>query len=41
VTAWTAIVVLFALVTDFGILHPLREWLDRWRSAGLPFGVKR
>lgn len=34
VTAWTVIVAVFALVTDYGILHPLREGLERWRSAG-------
>lgn len=41
VTAWTAIVIVFALVSDFGILHPLREWIERWRSAGLPWGMRR
>lgn len=41
VTAWTLLVVLFALATDYGLLHPLREGLERWRSAGLPWGIKR
>lgn len=41
VTAWTALVVVFALATDYGVLQPLREGLERWRSAGLPWGVKR
>jgi NitT/TauT family transport system permease protein len=41
VTAWILITVGFALVSDYGILHPLREAIERWRSAGLPWGVKR
>lgn len=41
VTAWTALVAIFALTTDYGFLHPLREAVERWRSAGLPWGVKR
>ncbi|MDJ1160268.1 ABC transporter permease [Chelatococcus sp. SYSU_G07232] len=41
VTAWTTLVVAFALATDYGLLTPLRERLERWRSAGLPWGVKR
>jgi NitT/TauT family transport system permease protein len=41
VTAWILITVGFALISDYGILHPLREAIERWRSAGLPWGVKR
>jgi NitT/TauT family transport system permease protein len=41
VTAWILITVGFALVSDYGILHPLREAVERWRGAGLPWGVKR
>ena len=41
VTAWILITVGFALISDYGILHPLREAVERWRSAGLPWGVKR
>ncbi len=36
VTAWTVIVATFALITDYGILHPLRESLESWRRAGQP-----
>jgi NitT/TauT family transport system permease protein len=36
VTAWTVIVAIFALLTDYGILHPLRECFESWRRAGLP-----
>jgi NitT/TauT family transport system permease protein len=41
VTAWIVITVGFALISDYAVLHPLREALERWRSAGLPWGVKR
>jgi len=41
VTAWIVVTVIFALISDFGILHPLREAVERWRSASLPWGVKR
>lgn len=41
VTAWIVVTVMFALISDFGILHPLREAVERWRSASLPWGVKR
>jgi NitT/TauT family transport system permease protein len=34
-------VVVFALVTEYVFLQPLRDWLERWREAGLPWGVKR
>ena len=41
VSAWLAITVALALLTDYGLLHLLREALERWRAAGLPWGVKR
>jgi len=41
VTAWIVVTVIFALISDFGILHPIREAVERWRSASLPWGVKR
>lgn len=41
VTAWIVITVIFALISDYGILHPLREAVQRWRTAGLPWGIKR
>lgn len=34
VMAWTVIVAVFALITDYGILYPLRACLDGWRRAG-------
>ena len=41
VTAWLAITVMLALFLDYGVLHLLREGLERWRAAGQPWGVKR
>lgn len=41
VTAWLAVTVVLALATDYGLLHLVREMVERWRSAGLPWGVKR
>jgi NitT/TauT family transport system permease protein len=34
-------VVGFALLTEYVLLHPLHDRLERWREAGLPWGVKR
>lgn len=41
VTAWILLVVAFALITEYAVLNPVREITERWRSAGLPWGVKR
>lgn len=41
VMALIVAVVIFALITEYALLHPLRDWLERWREAGLPWGVKR
>lgn len=41
VTGWIVVVVIFALISDYAILHPAREAIERWRSAGLPWGVRR
>ncbi|MGV6875618.1 ABC transporter permease [Pseudochelatococcus sp. B33] len=41
VTAWILLAVAFALITEYGVLNPVREMTERWRSAGLPWGVKR
>ena len=41
VMALIVIVVIFAMVTEYVFLHPLRDRLERWREAGLPWGVKR
>jgi len=41
VMALIVAVVAFALFTEYALLHPVRDRLERWRSAGLPWGVKR
>ena len=41
VMALIVVVVAFALITEYVLLHPLRDRLERWREAGLPWGVKR
>jgi NitT/TauT family transport system permease protein len=41
VMALIVTVVVFALVTEYVLLHPLHDRLERWREAGLPWGVKR
>lgn len=41
VMAWIVLVVAFALISEYGVLNPIREMTERWRSAGLPWGVKR
>jgi NitT/TauT family transport system permease protein len=41
VMALIVAVVAFALITEYALLHPLRDRLECWREAGLPWGVKR
>jgi NitT/TauT family transport system permease protein len=41
VMALIVAVVAFALVTEYVLLNPLCDRLERWREAGLPWGVKR
>ena len=41
VTAWLTITVVLALLMDYGFVHLVREACERWRTAGLPWGVKR
>lgn len=41
VMALILVVVAFALITEFGLLQPIRDRMEMWRSAGLPWGVKR
>lgn len=41
VMAWILLVVIFALVTEYLMLQPVREALERWRAAGIPWGIKR
>jgi len=39
--AWVVLVVGLLLAFEYGVLHPVREELERWRAAGVPWGVKR
>ncbi len=39
--ALVVVVVGFALLTEYALLHPVRDWLERWRGAGLPWGMRR
>lgn len=41
VMALIVAVVAFALITEYVFLHPIRDRLERWREAGLPWGIKR
>jgi NitT/TauT family transport system permease protein len=41
VMALIIVVVTLALLTEYALLQPLRDGLERWRNAGLPWGVKR
>ncbi len=39
--AWVVLVVAMLLAIEYGVLHPVRAALERWRDAGVPWGVKR
>ncbi len=39
--ALIVVVVAFALFTEYALLHPMRDRLERWRGAGLPWGMRR
>jgi NitT/TauT family transport system permease protein len=41
VMALIVVVVALALFTEYVLLQPIRDGLERWRNAGLPRGVKR
>lgn len=41
VMALIVVVVIFALATEYVLLQPVRDHLERWREAGRPWGVKR
>jgi len=41
VTAIVLVVVAFAIFTEYVLIQPLRDRLEQWRQAGLPWGVKR
>ena len=39
--AWILIAVAALIVIEYGVVHPFRAELERWRSAAQPWGVKR
>ena len=39
--AWIAVTVAALIVAEYGVLHPIRAELERWRDAARPWGVKR
>lgn len=39
--AWIVIAVSVLLCVEYGLIHPVRSELERWRRAALPWGVKR
>jgi NitT/TauT family transport system permease protein len=41
VTAIVLVTVGFALFTEYALIQPVRDRLEQWREAGLPWGVKR
>lgn len=41
VMALIVLVVAFALFSEYALLHPVRDRLERWRNAGQPWGIKR
>ena len=41
VMALIVAVVAFALLTEYGLIQPVRDRLEAWRQAGQPWGVKR
>lgn len=39
--AWISIAVAGLIVVEYGLVHPVRAELERWREAARPWGVKR
>ncbi len=40
-TAWVLLAVAGLIAAEYGLLHPIRAELERWREAARPWGVKR
>lgn len=38
---WVLIAISALLVVEYGVLHPIRSELERWREAAQPWGIKR
>lgn len=39
--AWVVLIVAVIFVVEYGIVHPIRAELERWRDAARPWGIKR
>lgn len=39
--AWVALAVMALIAVEYGLIHPVKAELDRWRDAARPWGVKR
>ena len=39
--AWVLIAVAALIAVEYGVLHPVRSEVERWRTAAQPWGVKR
>lgn len=39
--AWVVIIVASIFIVEYGVVHPIRAELERWREAARPWGVKR
>jgi NitT/TauT family transport system permease protein len=39
--AWVLVAVSALIVTEYGVVHPIRASLERWREAARPWGIKR
>lgn len=38
--AWVTLTVALLLIVEFGVIHPVRSHLERWRDAGRAWGVR-
>lgn len=39
--AWVVIIVAAIFIVEYGVVHPIRAELERWREAARPWGIKR
>lgn len=39
--AWILIAVMGLILVEYGLVHPIRSELERWREAAKPWGIKR
>jgi NitT/TauT family transport system permease protein len=39
--AWVVLIVAAIIIVEYGLVHPIKSELERWREAARPWGVKR